>query len=513
MQSGLDSIPSDVWNNFVTPCIDRNDWNAIRVASKAFYLLTEAASKPVAPPWPQRCYGVQGAQSIATFTISHDGEYMAVGSVIGSIEIWSRRKGKIRFLRNKESLTTTTTTETDILPFTIRHRNASSALRSSQKPVGSVVKFAPVGYTLASAHENRIFLQEVSDNPRGGDAASCKRLEITCQHGKIYEVTYLGFSHDATTMVARYGKTAYIWKSNPTNGTTDPPIHTYTLAYQLSLSSSRSQMASSPCLNVLAVTSASSGSSKGTIDVWNLHNVQNCHVQNSNDGNEASCCCKIEAHPEQFIRGLEFLSCQNESGPLGVHSHYLISATLQGEVKCWKYNDRPSKQNENDGDDASSSRRYVCIRSFRAKGRIFSLALFVPSSKSGTAIFPKDCPKHSIYLAVGQARGQVRAWKFTLDGGVPIPKDATQLSHEDTSLDSSTSGISAVDSSANANSDFSSPSSSNDMLQEFLAVAVGEHVHHDNIKLLTFTPDGRNLVASRAFDNRIWFHFNHGRGL
>jgi WD40 repeat protein len=491
---GLEQVPSDVWNSYLTPFLDRRDWNTIRLSSKPFYQLTE--SREIAPPWPQRCYGGT-TPSIVSFSISHDGEYMAVGSIIGSIEIWSRRHGKISNIRKNTSLVTSSGST--------RNRSTLSTpceMRRSQA-VGGILKFSPIDYTLASGHENRIFLQHVSDEHRHRQrepGSTCQVLEIQCQHGTIYEVTYLGFSHDATRLMARYGKIAYIYcRKNSLDQTATAALFNYALIHKLPLSSSRCQMTSSMCMNFLAVTNASSCDDKGTIDVWNTENIQRGnHLLDPDTKN--GCCNKIVAHPKQVIRGLEFVACYDGGGTIDDNTQvYLVSATLQGEVKFWQHDNHASRKDN----DTTSRPPYYCTRSFQVTGKIFSLALFVPPSPLGySSSYSSTHDDFSLYLAVGQSRGQVRAWKVNmgmlesacLKKKRPEPKSAVSSDH------------CAENKSTHDETTTTRYRSSNDVRQEFLSVQVGEHVHHDSIKLLSFTPDGRNLVASRAYDARIWFH-------
>jgi WD40 repeat protein len=481
---GLEHIPSDVWNTHLTPCLDRRDWNAVRVASKPFYHQSEL--RAIVPPWPQRCYGGT-APSIASFSISYDGEYMAAGSMIGSIEIWNRRKGRISHRRKKGSSSS-------------GGGNHPSFLSNRCQPPsvgGSIVlKFSPIDYTLASGHENRIFLQYVSDNMDRREVGNPGRiLEIQCHHGTIYEITYLGFSQDATRLIARYGKTAYIWRKINSQQTTTTELFNYSLIHTLPLSSSRCQMTSSLSMNFLAVTNASYCDDKGTIDVWNMGHLRpGKHLL---DPDTSGCCFKMAAHPKQVIRGLEFVPCYDKgssSSTMDDNAHILVSATLQGEIKFWQFDRHYASQS--DIDAAFLPPPYYCTRSFHVAGKIFSLALFVPTllSSSSSGYSGSISQNVSLYLAVGQSRGQVRAWKINL--GMQETKRAVAsnraMANQSTHHQNTTTTTKRY-------------RSSNDLRQEFLSVELGEHVRHDNIKLLSFTPDGRVLVASRAYDARIWF--------
>jgi WD40 repeat protein len=245
-------------------------------------------------------------------------------------------------------------------------------------------------------------------------------------------------------------------------------------------------------MNFIAVASnAHCSDEKGTIDVWNLREMKTQHQQQYYQDHDdswmtESSFTRIEAHDDnQKIRGLRFVTVDNgfpfpeSDGPV----HWIVSCTLQGEVKFFKYD-------ENDG--------YACTHKFQSPGKIFSMAISTPSFSSKLSP-TSDAPK--MYLAVGQSRGQVRVWKVNLlkDDGNDHNNEQHQLERK--VIDSSKS----VTSTAETNGDDSSSASKTDILQDFLSTSVGEHMHHDNIKFLSFTPDGRHLVASRAYDGRIWF--------
>lgn len=508
--TGLETLPPEVWNAHLTPHLDRRDWNAIRVASKPFYRLSESTF--ITPPWPQRCHCGTATQS---FSISHDGEYLAVGSSIGSIQIWSRRKGKIRCLRKKESLTTTSSSRGSRVHSSLTSSSTSSCETRLSQPMGSVVKFAPLGYLLASGHENRIFLQHVSDALVEKHTATnaCQMLEIQCGHGTIYEVTYLAFSQDAIQLIARYGKMAYIWSNNATVQTMSHHSHAmpvnYIMSHQIPLSSSRCHMASSLCMNFLAVANASSSDDKGTIDVWNVKMISPCGNQRSvnnqmHRNDHSSCFSKIPAHPEQVIRGVEFVACNHRSGAETCSNHFLVSASLRGEIRFWKYCHHASG---NQDDTATSKSPYMCIRLFQVTGKIFSLALSAPSLEFDPSNVRCKQQLHiPLSFAVGQARGHVRAWKINLviEGGRQSYEGSVNDGNE--ANRSVGTGREACNCSIASENTTTGSERSNDKLQEILSVEIGLHMHHDNIKLLAFNPDGRNLIGSRAYDGRIWFY-------
>jgi len=431
--------------SLIVQYLSRADYNNLYASSKDCNRLC----KTVDPPWPSRCFGAQGSHAIESFSISHDGEYFAYANTIGNIEVWSRRTGKL------------------IMPFKQKGRSASQSRR--QTPIGNLLKFAPKGYLLACGHENRIYLFDVAVAVKTKILSSCCKILTIDQHqGACYEVTYLSFSKDAQKLIVRYGKMAYIYQI-PAHGLSTVACQ---LLNQIPLTSSRCQMASSPCMKYVAVTNSSSSDEKGTIDVWNLEGLSTAN-ESQPPIQEILDATRINAHRNQVIRGLAFVSCTD---PMG-ENHWVVSCSLRGSVKFHRRYGQ-----------AGSEALYICTHEFESPGKIFSMALSSP-------FCPPEHHDERMYLAVGQSRGQVRVWK------VNLLNDQSQ-DHNQEELDQRK----VIKSQQPTTESTDMNSSSNDILQEFLSTEVGEHMHHDNIKLLAFSPDGRNLVASRAFEGRIWFH-------
>jgi WD40 repeat protein len=291
---------------------------------------------------------------------------------------------------------------------------------------------------------------------------------------------------DASQLIARYGKMAYTWNLHEPGC---PMIR------QIPLPSSRGHIATSPCQTFLAVTNVSSSYEKGIIDVWQQHhqndqsnlsgniNYNSYHTARGTIATASST--RIDAHPKQVVRGLQFVAT-GSSNMVSEGHHWLVSASLQGEVKFWKYH--PSATPESSSIRGGFSGSYSCTHIFQSSGKIFSMSCT-----------SSDDLKR-MYLAVGQSRGQVRVWKVNLLDEHFTPQTNASKSKEDQKI---------VESRLQPSME-NQGSSSNDILQEFLSTEVGEHMHHDNIKLLCFTPDIRSLVVSRAYDGRIWFHtFRH----
>jgi WD40 repeat protein len=416
------------------------------------------------------------------------------------------------------------------------------ASRLSMSMVGTIIKFSPVGHVLACGFENSIRLWDISSvSTAHADVSTTEppplpiiqTIEID-QKSSIYEVTFLDFSHDMSRLVVRYGKTAFIYglkaTQNRSKASTQSsasllpptPAHPsspsyYTFLYRIPLSSSRCTMAISPCLRHLAVAhNGSSGNldEKGSLDIWMFYDQTTfphgtdslCFdddfiaTDDDTEGVIQSLSYRIDAHKgRQVIRGLEFYPQKRGLVSTRDNHPWLISATLQGQIKVWMYHESIAEfinkkryhdqnlhdENANDEhvctnasceDDVDNSIEnmdshvspYVCLYSFQAAGKIFSMA--ISSSLS------------SPYLAVGQARGQVRIWKMNIFDQID------------------TSGEKAC-SSSTASSQRQSVS-----LEERLAMCnFGEHAYHDNIKLIQFTPDGRHIIASRAYDGKIYF--------
>ena len=127
------------------------------------------------------------------------------------------------------------------------------------------------------------------------------------------------------------------------------------MIHQIPLTSSRCQIATSPCMNFLAVASNANGSDeKGTIDVWNLKEKKTQHHQQYDDDDddddssgmmESSTSTRIEAHDDnQKIRGLHFVTVNDDDNSSSFSesdgpTHWIVSCTLQGEVKFFKYDE------------------------------------------------------------------------------------------------------------------------------------------------------------------------------
>lgn len=640
----LDVIPRAIWIEYILPFLDRPSWNALQVASKEIrHLVTVANSLSktniISPPWPDRCFVAVGAtsNSIESFTVSADGEYLACGSVLGTIEVWNRRLGKIVF--QKEAPNGNRSNE-DIWIRNNRNSNsrrginnmvsslcdddsqgrmgyggtnnlnarregpssATTRTTGSQdrrcSPVGSCLKFAPIGTILACGFENRIFLWEISSYPTPPSKAlpnqhlhplpnnknnvrrpatttttttpvgPYKVIEIDCHRGTLYEVTYIGFSNDATQLIVRYGKMAYIWTlvyhnddgrsssttTSSTMSTSSSALPDFYMTHQIPLNSSRCQMAASPNLHQLAVTNASNSDDKGMIDVWDLTTTATTTTrrqrsqQSTMCNNQTSCrtttppvadgtTCRIIAYDKRkVIRGLEFVVTTTTSSPSSVvrsgrrlnqHHPWLVSASLQGEIKFWMYHPPHHQQQEHhqqNGGRRNSSVGgdrwyYSCIYTFQSQGKIFSMAVLSPSSTARGGYNNGDDGHHgSTYLAVGQAKGQIRVWRVpNLDGRTVSNNNNNNVVVIDEDQQEQSRNVQPTTMTAGRTS--TTPHQKNDYdetsvggtttMDEYLAADVGDHTHHDNIKLIAFTPDGKSLVASRAYDARIWFQTFH----
>jgi hypothetical protein len=497
---GLSLLPLDVWNDYIIRYLDRSDWNQLQLTCKDFVRLSKS-NDVTNIPWPTtRCFGSSGSH-ISSFTISHDGEYLAYSTVIGNVDVWSRRKGKL-----SAPLLRTNNNHPGIVK-TLSTRAYQS--RRQQTPVGNVLTFSHTNYVLACGHENRILLWDIS-TPY--DASSCNTvLSICCHPGSCcYEVTYVSFSKDGSKILARHGKTAYVWDLT----ISDNNNYYHRMTHQIPLSSSRCQMATSSCMNYFAAVSHCSDET-GTIDVWNLEKKKKSNIDANMlvpiEGDDAAGnrnwiaqSTRIEAHDKQKIRGLDFVNTTTydvDLTPTGVTQHWMVSCSLQGEVKLFK-------QHVNSNSDELV---YSCTYTLQCPGKIFSMAI-LPSSSLSTTSSSQLCTTSSdttstTYLAVGQSRGQVRVWKVNLltmnatdDDSDGSNRNNQQL--ERRIIDRASQSITARDTN---NENNNKNTSNNDILQDFLSTSVGEHMHHDNIKFLLFTPDARHLVASRAYDGRIWF--------
>ncbi len=652
-------LPNVIWLEHILPCLDRSSWNALMEASKPIYMLAmiskltaeyqgrtsaDASTSTAQPPWPtnrsfQSKSGGQG-QAIESIAMSHDGEFIACGSVIGSIDIWNLRTGKIQWKAKQTTSTNQTQYATSSYEtaeelaqypnYFASSNNASRGGRASapqsssslmqrrSAPLGSVLRFSQGGgYTLACGFENRVFVWDLEKELRrkhpqmnridrhhqemtteatpslplhkqhhifvplsrrkqseeqerrrqraqDHNDLCYQTLEIKCNHGTIYEVTYLGFSNTFGNpnngphrLVARYGKTAYIWTTaspdSSAGGTSSAGESSprYVLTHSIPLSSSRCQMVSNLSLTKLAVatnggssrrnnarqneeeslTSSSNNKvvdGKGIIHVWDLEDALTRRDQSYRTQNEcqhvesvskisSNCSTRIVAYPNHVVRGLEFLQLNTTNGIAPTASTLsrntrgdsdgclLVSASLQGEVKFWKKytstqthpRDRYSNNcsdclskdtitaNNNCIADEREEPSFVCVYRFQSPGKIFSLASWSSiSSLTG---------EHKILLAAGEARGQVRVWKVSPNFlSTPSSSSASEVSL-------GPCGKSGGASSSN------STYSKHQRLEECLSTEVGDHVHYDNIKLLGFTPNGKSLAVSRAYDAKIWF--------
>ena len=633
-------LPNVVWLEHILPCLDRPAWNAMMEASKPIYMLATlsklsadyhrsqntqhqnltSSSILAQPPWPtnrsfQSKSGGQG-QAIESIAMSHDGEFLACGSVIGSIDIWNLRTGKIQWKTenhhqssNNISIVRSTVHDTTLyetaeeiaqvpnyFPNSREGRGASSSMQRRTAPLGSVLRFSQGGgYTLACGFENRVFVwdlerellrkkgcsafgnnskyhhqqtmtkestpslplhkqhhifvppwkkfsegwwkqQRHSANNSDDASSLCYQiLEIECNHGNIYDVTYLGFSDTFGSsnknrksnhrLVARYGKTAHIW-TTLLDGDNDHSVPKYVLTHSVSLQSSRCQMISNPSLTLLAVATNGGGSRrsrqtenddasiktserKGIVHVWDLEES----LRSPDDSVTKildNCSTEIVAYPKHVLRGLEFLRVANDNSTTGTTSTrsseissdsndcLLVSASLQGEVKFWKKY-KPAQKHPRDRYSSSSSNtnaishtisneekepRFVCVYQFQSPGKIFSLA-----SWSSPMPFSSNS---KILLAAGEARGQVRVWKVS-----PLSLSKSPIS--------SSSEVSVGCCSKSKEGTGNNNGSKQERLEECLSTEVGDHVHYDNIKLLAFTPNGNSLAVSRAYDSKIWF--------
>jgi len=501
--------------------------------------------------------GGQG-QAIESFCLSHDGEYLACGSVIGNIELWNLRTGKLTFRKRPGS-------EDKHKRHYTQYLEAPTRGDKSIVPIGNLLKFSPVGHILACGFENKIVLWNLSMAIDEHQHRSCRRnrqhgsssngrttayaqppqpqlreydhflpeqkddpsfqttLEIQCRKGKIYQVTYLEFSKDARRLIARYGKTAYIWTRAGAHDAEAGEHSDYRLTHKITLFSSRSLMVFDPVHTRLAMaTNGSNGASgdgtsssssrdrsynnayslrdasrgnegnndyrairpgKGLVHVWDLREEEECIPMVAATITASSS--QIIAYQNHVVRGLEFLGI----GSSCKHEVCLVSASLQGEVKFWKKTKQQQRNQYDPSSAADTTKDYICVCRFQSPGKIFSLASWSSVSVIDTN---KSSGVMSMFLAAGEARGAVRVWKIlpTLSSSQPSSSSGLFLDNYEDDDDSCVIG---------------SSDSQNYQLKECLATEVGDHVHYDNIKMLSFTPDGRSLVASRAYDAKIWF--------
>eukprot|EP00536_Pseudo-nitzschia_multiseries_P018619 jgi/Psemu1/293581/fgenesh1_pg.2772_\ len=523
-------IPSVVWIEHILPFLDRPAWNALMEASKELYLLTTLSKltadyndqttahgvaptrAAIQPPWPtnrpflSKMSGGQG-QAIESFSLSHDGEYLACGSVIGTIELWNLRTGKLAWKTTSRNY----------------YERIEDSTGKVIVPMGSLLKFSPVRYVLACGFEHKIVLWDLSGAIREYRERSLRQrrrtpgrypdeqcrvnaddhslssfqtpLEINCRKGKIYEVTYLEFSQDARRLIARYGKTAYVWTLSSKHGS---GLFAHCLTHTIPLVSSRSLMVLDPIRMRLALAiNESSGNSggrsssrTGLVHVWDL--PENAEAEEKQVANSVaitttttttiSSSSTILAYPNHVVRGLDFLRLESSVSPTALDD-CLVTASLQGELKFWKR--QPSKLSH-DPSSSSNNNDYFCVCRFQSPGKIFSLASWSPplvssfSSRVGT--------KASVFLAAGEAKGGVRVWKVSTSvlQSNASTEDSENLDHP-----------SAYNSENDGHQNY--------LLNECLSTQVGDHVHYDNIKMLSFTHNGQSLVVSRAYDAKIWF--------
>jgi hypothetical protein len=339
----------------------------------------------------------------------------------------------------------------------------------------------------------------------------------------------------------------------------------YVMTHRIALTSSRCQMISNSSLTYLAVATNGGGSStasrrhgegrerrpgdvssaaavisavnkavdgKGVIYVWDLGDIICERTRNEPDRKllgsistvTNSCSTKVVAYPNHVVRGLEFLQVSGNTAATTNTDMILVSASLQGEVKFWKkhlpkrihprdrynrtghnsedkYGEYEAEPSSNNNDDDERQPKYVCVYQFQSPGKIFSLASWSSLSSCFGNGVGNEGSGGKILLAAGEARGQVRVWKVS-----PLSLSSSTSS----SLSSSKVSLGYRGKSGMFPGGSNSGCSDNNndkqqRLEECLSTKVGDHVHFDNIKLLAFTPNGRSLAVSRAYDAKIWF--------
>lgn len=429
----------------------------------------------------------------------------------------------------------------------------------------------------------------------------------------LYEITYIQFSNNSNQLIARYGKMAYIWTKTKSSTSLESSLlcsneeYKYVITNRIALPSSRCQIVSNPTFSFVAVATNSSSNNtnnnnnntstaaKGIIDVWNLQDgINNVDKIKQGSSSNSIGTTKIMAYQKHAIRGLEFVSLssqQNSSNATTTtlsSSCCLVSGSLQGEIKFWWITKKKNKTSRsstatknnhknddrfdanNDENDDDNPLDYVCAYTFQSPGKIFSLSSW-SSSVLPLASSNNNNNTAEVYLAAGEARGQIRIWKF--DVAIQENEARTtktrrqyynyyrrrddnndyhhQFSDDDKKLryhdcyDERVAGIrvrlhkrgnTMCSSSAEArrNKKLSSSSKGTINLNEILVQKVGEHVHFDNIKLLSFVPSStltacsnskpanknahdttaippttrtppRCIAVSRAYDSRIYF--------
>mmetsp|Transcript_110536 Transcript_110536/g.226144 ORF Transcript_110536/g.226144 Transcript_110536/m.226144 type:complete len:305 (-) Transcript_110536:305-1219(-) len=299
-------------------------------------------------------------------------------------------------------------------------------------------------------------------------------------------------------------------------------------------------MVADPCLSFLAVVARRSGEEgrlsslasssasetpvqkegKGIIHVWDLREAlaATTATKETSTGTvqsipaSANTTTKIVAYPNHVVRGLEYLR-------LGTNDSCLVSASLQGEVKFWKER-RPGNSDRDGGWERERERNggaegsgiprassgYVCVYRFQSPGKIFSLASWSSSSllpRSFVASTREACTGR-ILLAAGEARGQVRVWRVSPES-LSSCSSSSIAEEREVLLDPSSPRHRRKTGHNGGGASSYNDNSKQQRLEECLSTEVGDHVHYDNIKLLHFTPDGRSLAVSRAFDSKIWF--------
>ncbi|OEU19506.1 hypothetical protein FRACYDRAFT_235563 [Fragilariopsis cylindrus CCMP1102] len=630
-------LPTVIWLEYILPYLDRQTWNSLIVASKEIYTISK--QKPA--PWPTNnyCFTSSGSsqQAIESITMSYDGEYIACGSVIGTITMWNRHTGKLLLKKPPNSSLTGRSSSSSSWDDDNNDNDDDDNYNSQQQqrrstPIGNVLKFSPIDYTLACGYENRICLWDISKiHKRAKEAAaaaansssasqqqkehylpaptkvlptwsnnlkrrqvkaaaakaaaviSSQTLEIdfrrTQQNGVngsgsgLYEITYIGFStKNANRILARYGKMAYIWTKETTataNNNASSSSMMYHLTHQIPLTSSRCEMVSNPILTFIAVatnnSSSSSGNgngnngnntnividsrnnndddseSKGIIHVWDLTTNTKKTKSSTTTTTEGmqttprtSTSTKIIAYKKHVIRGLEFIDINNNN------CNCLVSASLQGEIKFWikKKKEEENRKNKHHGKEVvvNDTTRYICLYSFQSPGKIFSLTSW---SSSISINNNNDDDSNNIYLAAGEARGQIRVWKV-----ISLSTTSTTTTGLNKDINNSNSNLQINSGDYNRHLERQRHQNNQQQLQqqqqnnniklkECLVKQVGEHVHYDNIKLLSFVPTtsiiaasslsnsnnnsngttGRprprlppqSIAVSRAYDSRIYF--------
>jgi hypothetical protein len=591
-------LPTVIWLEYILPYLDRQTWNSLIIASKEIYTISK--QKPA--PWPTNnyCFTSSGSsqQAIESLTMSYDGEYIACGSVIGTITMWNRHTGKLLLKKPPNS----SLTGRSSFDNNDDDDNFDSQLQQQRRstPIGNVLKFSPIDYTLACGYENKICLWDISKiHKRAKEAAaaaantssasqqqkqhylpsptkvlptwsnnlkrrqekaaaaaanviSSQTLEIdfrrTQQNGVngsgsgLYEITYIGFStNNANKILARYGKMAYVWtKEQTTAGSSSSMM--YHLTHQIPLTSSRCEMVSNPILTFIAVATNNSssgsgngngnngnntnididsrnnnddvGESKGIIHVWDLTATNTTKSKSTTTTTttggmqttprtSTSTSTKIIAYKKHVIRGLEFINIGNKDCNNN-DSNCLVSASLQGEIKFWikkKKEEENKNNNKHHGkEEVVHDTKYICLYSFQSPGKIFSLTSW--SSSISTINNNNDNDSNTIYLAAGEARGQIRVWKV-ISLSTPTSTTTTGFNNNNNLQINSGDYNRHLERQRHQNNQQQlqqQQQNDNIKLKECLVKQVGEHVHYDNIKLLSFVPT-TSIIAASSLSN------------